>query len=251
MKMPKRPLNGHPLWRFDRERLRAVGCAELVGVDEAGRGALAGPVVAAAAWIPEATYANKTFHRDSRAINDSKQLKASERAAQFALIEDWQARSWVRVCWSAGSVEEIAALNILGATVAAMMRSAESLAVRLPVPGADDALFAEEASAAPVHILIDGKPLKKFRWRHEAVVGGDGKSLAIAMASIVAKVARDRLMVALQAEDPRYGYDQHKGYGAPQHLVALREHGPSKHHREKFLRKLSLRDGVPWQRGLF
>lgn len=269
--MPSNAVRRHPLWLFDRRQMRASPCPGLVGVDEAGRGALAGPVVAAAAYIPAATYEQRAFRRDSRAINDSKQLKPEQRDAQFSLIENWRAEAIVWVGCASASVEEIGERNILGATRLAMRRALDRL--ELPLPRADAAVdgdllarLAHQSSAASPdagpradlagsatlqgdtpsvepadypRLLVDGKPLKPFPWRHEGVVGGDGKSLAIAMASIVAKVTRDRAMMELHGEEARYGFDQHKGYGAPTHLEALRKHGPCAHHRRLFLRKIN------------
>lgn len=212
-----------------------------MGVDEAGRGALAGPVVAAAAHIPAATYDRRSFRRDSRTINDSKQLKPEQRESQLILIEQWRLEGMVVAAPGVASVAEIEQLNILGATRLAMQRALDALELALlAADAAEEMELLSPTSDVAAHprLLVDGKPLKPFPWRHTAVVGGDGKSLAIAMASIVAKVTRDRLMVELHAEETRYGFDQHKGYGAPRHLDALREHGASAHHRKLFLRKL-------------
>lgn len=241
--MPKKATRGHPLWQFDRRQLRSSCCPGIVGVDEAGRGALAGPVVAAAAHISTEAYEHRAFRRDSRAINDSKQLKAEQREEQFTLIEQWQGEGVIVTAPGSASVEEIEEFNILGATRLAMQRAIAELKLTLLRSDAvleDDLFNAAENPAEYPHMLVDGKPLKPFPWRHEGVVGGDGKSLAIAMASIVAKVTRDRKMVELHGEDDRYGFDQHKGYGAPRHLAALREHGHTPHHRRLFLRKFDL-----------
>jgi len=244
---------GNPRWRFDRQRMREAGALSLAGVDEAGRGALAGPVVAAAAFLRASTYEAAAFRRDSRAINDSKQLTATAREAHFAAIESWRKEELLVVQTGLASVDEISRHNILGATRLAMRRALEALAVELcPADAGDGDWFAGGATDCQYPLLlVDGLRLKSFPWRHEGVVGGDGKSLAIGMASIVAKVTRDRLMTELHAEDPRYGYDRHKGYGAPKHLTALRELGPSRHHREKFLRKLDLGRSIDAQAELF
>ncbi|WP_309379893.1 ribonuclease HII [Cerasicoccus frondis] len=233
---------GHPLWRFDRQALRRTRCPSLIGVDEAGRGALAGPVVAAVAYIPAASYEHPGFRRLSREINDSKQLKADQREAQLQVIEAWRADKLVAVFPGVANVQEIETLNILGATRLAMQRALEALKVDLLSANSagGDLLGNDVNQSAYPRILVDGKPLKPFPWMHESVVGGDGKSLAIAMASIFAKVTRDRLMVELHETDSRYHFDQHKGYGAPKHVQALREHGPTLHHRKLFLRKLEL-----------
>ncbi len=239
--MPKKNVRGHPLWQFDRRQLRTSNCPAMVGVDEAGRGALAGPVVAAAAYIPTATYEHRKFRRGSRAINDSKQLKPEQRDEQFSLVQAWRVEGLVIVAPGFASVREIEELNILGATRLAMQRALAELNVACLSSDVvlEEDLFqpASDPSDYP-QMLVDGRPLKPFPWRHEGVVGGDGKSLAIAMASIVAKVTRDRHMIALHEDFADYGFYQHKGYGAPMHLAALRRYGPSREHRPTFLRKL-------------
>ncbi|WP_309400346.1 ribonuclease HII [Cerasicoccus maritimus] len=251
--MAKKQTKGHPLWRFDRQQLRNAPYPALIGVDEAGRGCLAGPVVAAVAHIPADAYDHVGFKRASTAINDSKQLKAEQREAQFTLIEQWTADKLVAVAPGVASVEEIEVHNILGATRLAMQRALDALELTLLRADSvgSELLKCDNKVADYPRIMVDGKPLKPFPWAHEAVVGGDGKSLAIAMASIVAKVTRDRVMLQLHEEDPRFGYDQHKGYGTPRHLEALRAHGPTPHHRKVFLRKLDLPANVCEQRELF
>ncbi len=233
------------LLRYDR---RAVnGHSGLVGVDEAGRGALAGPVVAAAVWIEAAFYGDARRCREGRGINDSKQLTAEERAEFFVVIERWRADGVARVAVAAADVAEIAVHNILGATRLAMDRCLRELhAGGGGLPTADDGhmpLFAvqEEASAAPAHprVLIDGRHLRPFFWKHEGLVDGDAKCFAIAAASIIAKVTRDRQMQALDGACPGYGLAKHKGYGTPEHWDALRRLGPTTHHRALFLRKMN------------
>ncbi|PZP86696.1 MAG: ribonuclease HII [Azospirillum brasilense] len=179
--------------------------ARICGVDEAGRGPWAGPVVAAAAM----------FH-DHAAIppglNDSKKLSAEKRASLVAPIH---ACAWVGV--GIASVDEIDQLNILNATMLAMARAVEAL----PEP----AQFA----------LVDGnRTPKRFPCPVQTVVKGDARSLSIAAASIIAKVTRDELMHALHMEYPHYGFARHMGYGTSAHSDALRAHGPCPHHRQSF-----------------
>ena len=176
----------------------------VAGVDEAGRGPLAGPVVAAAVILnpddcPEG-------------LNDSKKLSATKRAMLETAIK---ARA---LCWGLGiaSVEEIDAINILQATMLAMTRAVEAL---------------PQDSA---HILVDGNRLPRWRWPATAIVEGDAKCLSIAAASILAKEARDRLMVEAAARHPQYGWESNKGYGSAHHMAALREHGPTPLHRRSF-----------------
>ena len=238
------------LLRYDR---RAVnGHSGLVGVDEAGRGALAGPVVAAAVWIEASFYGDARQCREGRGINDSKQLSAEERAELFVVIDQWRAAGVARVAVAAADVAEIALHNILGATRLAMDRCLRELHnASGGLPTVDDGhmpLFAAPAAAPPParpRVLVDGRNLRPFFWRHEGLVDGDAKCFAIAAASIVAKVTRDRLMQVLDGEIPGYGLAKHKGYGTPEHWDALRRLGPTAHHRALFLRKMNPETSPP------
>lgn len=188
---------------------RARGLWPVAGVDEAGRGPLAGPVVAAAVVLGQ----EDAF--DAAGLDDSKKLSARRR-------EEWHARltggGLPGVRWAVGiaAVEEIDRLNILRSTHLAMERAVAGLGV--PV----------------AHCLVDGLPVPGFRWPHDGVVKGDSRSLSIAAASVVAKVTRDRIMAELAAEFPQYGFARHMGYGTPGHLDALRRHGPCRAHRRSF-----------------
>lgn len=224
------------LWEYDSScYCRNSG---LVGVDEAGRGCLAGPVVAAAVWVSPGFFDQKSLRTAAGNINDSKQLAAEVRESQYALLESWAERDVIRFRWAAASVEEIDRLNILGATRLAMQRALEALGTVLPRMENDLPLFQETENPAFVPILVDGRPLKPFPYAHRAVVQGDGKSLAIASASIVAKVNRDRLMWEGECLYPGYGFARHKGYGTAEHREALHRQGPSPWHRPLFLRKI-------------
>ena len=185
----------------------------VAGVDEAGRGPWAGPVSAAAV----------IFHPDQipPGINDSKKLSPAARAA---LETEIKARA---LAWAVAfaSVEEIAALNILQASGLAMRRAVDGLAVR------------------PAMVLIDGNRNFDLGAPSIAVIGGDGRSVSIAAASILAKTARDRVMVALDAVHPGYGFADHKGYGVPAHIDALSRLGPCPHHRMSYK---ALRDRLGW-----
>jgi len=176
----------------------------VAGVDEAGRGPLAGPVVAAAVILDEL--------RPIRGLKDSKVLTALRRERLF---DEIHAKA---LCLSIAqaSVEEIDTLNILQATMLAMKRAVEGLRLR------------------PNKVLIDGNRLPKLRIQAEAVIGGDAKIKSISAASILAKVHRDRLCLELHREHPQYGFDGHKGYCTPEHLAALRAHGACPHHRRSF-----------------
>jgi len=236
------------LAQFDRRR--GADRPGIAGIDEAGRGALAGPVVAAAVWLDGGFYGDPGCLRRVRGANDSKQLTADDRADLRARIESLRAEGKLRVAWAASDVVEIAALNILGATRAAMARCLAELdaAARPARPfaaaGTEGELFGFDATRS-VLVLVDGLPLRPFVWAHEAVKQGDGKSLAIALASIVAKVERDRLMTELDARFPSYGFAVHKGYGVPEHVDAIRTHGPCPEHRDLFLRKILAGENPP------
>ncbi|MGB0257632.1 MAG: ribonuclease HII [Coraliomargarita sp.] len=225
------------LQQHDSELLTDAGW--LVGIDEAGRGPLAGPVVAGACVLSGRFFESTEAVERSGLINDSKQLSEASREAQFALLCELREEGLLDFETALGSVEEIAELNILGATRLAMRRAVEAIAGRaagwcLPELAASGPLFADNS----VRLIVDGRPLKPFPYVHEGLVKGDGKSLAIAMASVAAKVVRDREMQRLAEQHPQYGFDGHKGYGTKAHREALLEHGPSPVHRALFLRKI-------------
>lgn len=220
-----------------------TGAVRLLGVDEAGRGCLAGPVTAGACVVSRKFFEDAEVLKRSSAINDSKQLSAAARAEQFAIIEDLKSEGWLDFAVAEASVEAIAVRNILGATRLAMQDALEALAGRskgewgLPIGAEEEPLF-ETADSNAVRVLVDGRPLKPFPYKHTALVKGDGRSLVIAMASIAAKVSRDRAMAALEQEFPGYGFAQHKGYGTAIHRAALKDLGPCAAHRKLFLRKV-------------
>jgi ribonuclease HII len=185
--------------------LRRGGAQVIAGVDEAGRGPLAGPVVAAAVILP-ADYAHK-------GLNDSKKLSAARRDV---IYEELVRREDVTWCAGEASVEEIERLNILRATHLAMERAVRGL------------------GRAPDMNIIDGLEVRGFPFPQKAVVKGDSKSLSVAAASVLAKVGRDRLMVEYDRQYPQYGFRKHKGYGTREHLENLRRHGPCPIHRQSF-----------------
>ena len=178
--------------------------ALIAGVDEVGRGPLAGPVVAAAVILDP--------HRPIAGLADSKKLSASRRARL-----DVEIRA-VAIAYALGraEVEEIDRINILQASLLAMQRAVAALAV------------------APTHALIDGNRCPELTCTAEAIVGGDSRVAAISAASIIAKVARDNEMCALDAAVPGYGFAVHKGYPTAAHIEALQRLGPSSHHRRSF-----------------
>jgi ribonuclease HII len=174
------------------------------GIDEAGRGPLAGPVVAAAVILDPA--------RPIVGLNDSKKLSALKRES---LALEIRAKA-IAFCVAEASPEEIDAINILQATFLAMRRAVAGLSV------------------TPLRAVVDGNRCPKLPIPVEAVVKGDGKIAAIAAASILAKTVRDHGMLALHAQFPQYGFDRHMGYPTAVHLAALQAHGASPHHRRSF-----------------
>lgn len=231
------------LRRFDLKHLEGV--ASLIGVDEAGRGALAGPVVAAAVLVDQAFIESRWAQSRANRVNDSKQLTAEEREALYEEVTFGGMEGTFRFNPGSASVEEIEQFNILGATKLAMRRALEGLyAPEQFQRRVEPDLFAtaeEVQSFLPqvsCRILVDGLPLKSFPYPHTGVVRGDGRSFAIALASIVAKVTRDRHMTELDARFPGYGFAQHKGYGTEEHREAVLRLGRCAQHRDAFLRKL-------------
>jgi ribonuclease HII len=181
-----------------------IGPLGLCGVDEAGRGPLAGPVTAAAVMLDPA--------RPIAGLRDSKKLSAAARERLADEIRD-KASAW---CVAEASVAEIDALNILQATLLAMRRAVAGL------------------GRAPDEVLVDGNRCPQWAWRSRAVVKGDDKVAAIAAASILAKTARDQFMCRLHEAYPAYGFAQHMGYGTAAHLDALKAHGACPQHRRSF-----------------
>ena len=192
------------LWEIERE-LHKEGVGLICGVDEAGRGPLAGPVCAAAVILPP--------EAELPGLNDSKKLSEKKREQLFPEIQR------LALAWSVAfaSVEEIEERNILGATMLAMNRAISGLSLK------------------PELALIDGNRNREIQVPSRCVVHGDARCASIAAASILAKVSRDRLMVELAREYPQYGFEQHKGYGTKAHYAALREYGPCPAHRPSFL----------------
>ena len=188
------------------------GARRVAGVDEAGRGPLAGPVVAAAV-VFDPDFLRTEASRSLAGLTDSKKLPPKRQEFFYGLLQDC---AGAEIGVAIVSVEEIDALNILRATHVAMARAGATTA------------------PPPDMALVDGLPVKGLPVPHRAIVGGDAMSLSIAAASVVAKVTRDRLMVELAAKYPAYGFERHKGYGTREHLAALRQYGPSPIHRRSF-----------------
>ena len=187
------------------EALRRTGISLIAGIDEAGRGPLAGPVVAAVVILPDGFSHGK--------LTDSKKLTELQRETIYLELTS---RADVRWAVSISEAEEIDRINILRATHQAMRRAVIALVQK------------------PEHALIDGLPVRPFPIPQTALVKGDAKSFSIAAASVIAKVTRDRIMLEMDARHPAYGFARHKGYGTELHLERLRIHGPSPIHRKTF-----------------
>ncbi|RFC41996.1 MAG: ribonuclease HII [Verrucomicrobia bacterium] len=228
---------------FDLKQLEGV--SGLIGVDEAGRGALAGPVVAGAVLVSAEFLESRWAVTRSGRVNDSKQLTPAEREELWVEFEGLVAQGQIHANFGVADVGEIEQFNILGATKLAMRRAIEGIyPPEAFVQKTEPDLFAsaEEIAAfkprVSARILIDGLALRNFPYPHTGIVSGDARSLSIAMASIIAKVTRDRLMNELDRKYSGYGFAQHKGYGTEEHREAVLKLGRCREHRDLFLRKL-------------
>ena len=182
------------------------GYKYVAGVDEAGRGPLAGPVVAAAVILPEEFSSNQ--------LNDSKKLSSSKREKIYNELMNVDSK----VISAFAVIDEVVIdkINILRATHMAMAQASSNLSIE------------------PSFVIIDGMPIKDFPFNNESIIKGDSKSLSIAAASVIAKVERDRIMLNYSKEYPEYKFEKHKGYGTKLHLDALKKFGPCKIHRKSF-----------------
>jgi ribonuclease HII len=194
-------------WSALERSLHSAGALHIAGVDEVGRGPLAGPVVVCALVMPR-------DRRAIRGVTDSKDLTPAERERLARRIRE----EAVSLAVAASSVQEIARWNIYHATVRAMARALGRLGV------------------APDEVLIDGKPIRTLGVAHRAIVGGDARCYTISCASIVAKTVRDRLMHRLASRHPGYSWETNVGYATPAHIEALRVAGLTRHHRVLFCR---------------
>ena len=199
------------LFQYEREH-HSLGLTRLAGVDEAGRGPLAGPVAAAAVILP-IKWTTYGLPNSLQRLNDSKHLTEKTREELFAAIH-----AETQICFGIGIIDAaiIDQINILQATHRAMNKALAQLA-----PPAQ-------------HALVDGHPVPSFTTPQTAIIKGDSKSFSIAAASILAKVTRDRLMLDYHQKWPEYGFSKHKGYGTAIHLAAIKQHGPCPIHRLSF-----------------
>ena len=188
------------------------GVLPVAGVDEAGRGPLAGPVVAAAVVLPR-DWLDQGVDEELRGLNDSKQLTEAQRERYFSLLIS---RAGITFGISAVDAALIDQINILQATHRAMNQALAQL------------------DPPPQHVLVDGTRVPSMRFPQTPLVKGDARSYSIAAASVLAKVTRDRMMAEFDKLYPAYGFGEHKGYGTPQHLAAIAQHGPCAVHRRSF-----------------
>lgn len=198
-------------FKFEREHLQR-GCSRVAGADEAGRGPLAGPVVAAVVCLPS-DWIHAGLPRKLQGLNDSKQLTEKEREKFYAVLTTHSAVSFAI---ASVEVDVIDAINILQASLRAMN---EALLRLTPLPD---------------HTLVDGPHIFSMRCPQTPIIDGDAKSFSIAAASVLAKVTRDRIMGDLHRHYPEYGFAEHKGYATAQHLAAIQRHGPCPIHRRSF-----------------
>lgn len=195
-------------WLEFEQRAHQNGYRAVCGVDEAGRGPLAGPVCATAVILPK--------NMIIEGVNDSKKLTEKKRELLFEVIKS----AAVSYCIAYASVAEIEEINILNATMLAMKRAVEGLS-----PHAD-------------YAMIDGNKIPDLTIQAESIIKGDARSMSIACASILAKVSRDRLLYQYAEEYPQYGFDKHKGYGTAFHREMIKKYGPCPYHRLSFLGKI-------------
>lgn len=207
----------HELFEFDKSQMNSSGCDYITGTDEAGRGPGAGPVFAAAVCF---RHIDEKLQEKLSLLNDSKQLSEKHREELFDIIKDNCIYSIVQ-----GSVEDIDQKNILNTSLECMNKSCCEVIKHIK---SEDCL-----------VLVDGnKLIKNFPHAQKTVIKGDSKSAAIAAASILAKVSRDRFMLELSKKFPQYGWEHNKGYLTKEHIAAIKQYGTTKWHRAKFLRKI-------------
>ncbi len=238
-------------WQFDWELLRQRSdLSGLVGVDEVGRGCLAGPVVTGAVWCAREFFQQQRQPGFIDYVKDSKQLTHEERVLAWQAYQQYLAagRQDVLFAWGMATVKEIEQRNILGATRLAMERAV--LRLRRMVTGlapenpqeSQMTLFGEnrDGNVARAGLLVDGRPLKPFPWKHYAFPKADDKSLCVGLASIGAKLLRDRHLTRLEQRWPGYGFARHKGYATSEHRQAIMRYGVLPIHRSLFCRKVKV-----------
>lgn len=229
---------------FDRTAVQNYEA--ILGIDEAGRGALAGPVVAAAVWVNSPFLKSDTIDAMQLMVNDSKKLSSEKRQALFKYIQELESKQYIRYTYSLRDAQAIDQLNILRATHQAMHECLQKLEILPKQDGFGELPFTDNLfhfknrseNLKKVRILIDGLPLKNLPYDHTGLIKGDAQSFSIALASIVAKVVRDDWMIKAQGQYPAYSFSEHKGYGTASHREEILTHGVTPIHRLSFLKNL-------------
>ena len=210
----------------------------IIGADEAGRGPLAGPVMAGAVWIDNKFYQEHASDEKILLFQDSKLLTEKNRLKAFEVLQCLSETTSLKFALGEASVAEIEVGNILYATTLAFRRALENLqnitGITLPTPSD----FSITQSNNDIYIAVDGYRLKRLPYLHNGLVKGDRTSFCIAAASIIAKVLRDKKMYQLAKQFPQYHFEENKGYGTEAHIAALKHFGPCEIHRKTFLHKI-------------
>lgn len=215
------------------------GFIGIIGADEAGRGALAGPVMAGSVWISQQFFETYQTSEFLTLFQDSKLLSEEQREESFKQLQELAQTGTIGFAHGEASVDEIETHNILQATTLAFQRALKKLQTKHSLTlKKKSSLFVPDTTAENILILIDGLPLKQLPYEHRGLVKGDRTSFCIAAASIVAKVIRDHYMQELAKTYPQYSFDENKGYGTEKHRKAIQKWGPCPLHRLSFLKKL-------------
>lgn len=229
--------NSVSLLEYDK-RFFDKGYANIIGADEAGRGPLAGPVIAGAVWISE-DFLRANFPDEAiLQFQDSKLLSETQRENAFKTLQKWQDDGVLKFSYGESSVAEIEMGNILYATTLAFRRALENLQTHLDFKLPSQETLLQKSEPNKVYIMVDGYRFKRLPYLHTGLVKGDRTSFCIAAASIVAKIVRDHKMCELDKLYPQYGFNEHKGYGTAQHIEVLKTFGPCYIHRKSFLKKI-------------
>ena len=214
------------------------GYKNIIGADEAGRGPLAGPVIAGAVWISEAFLKVNIPVETISQFQDSKVLSEAQRENAFKTLQNWQSEGLLNFAYGESSVAEIELGNILYATTLAFRRALENLQAHLGFELPSKEVLLQKTDPRNVYIMVDGYRFKRLPYLHNGLVKGDRTSFCIAAASIVAKVVRDHKMYELAKLYPQYDFQENKGYGTAKHIAALETFGPCEIHRKSFLKKI-------------
>jgi ribonuclease HII len=225
------------LLEYDK-RFFDKGYKNIIGADEAGRGPLAGPVVAGAVWIPHHFFKTDLSNNAVLKFQDSKMLSETQRETAFETLQEWHSNGLLKFAYGEASVPEIEKRNILYATTLAFRRALENLQMHLNFELPSKDVLLQQSNTNEILIIIDGYPFKKLPFLHTGLVKGDRTSFCIAAASIVAKVTRDHKMYEMAHIYPQYDFQKNKGYGTANHIAAIQAFGPCEIHRKSFLKKI-------------